>query len=341
MDEFPIDGDGLIRIESTRAVGIADRALSRAAQRGKIIWVAPGVYALPLERKPEALHRLRVLAESTQSTDIISHASAAVLHKLPMLAPDLSRLHVTAMSTAQGYRRVRRHRHPGRLCENDMTRIDGVLATTLERTAFDVARTSGHWFAGALAVFDAALRMGADRARIQEYCRAPQAGVGIARAALASANPLSENPGESWGRAQMIGSGLPEPRLQHDIHHNGRFVARPDYDWRDSDGVVRLVGEFDGIGKYIKYLGAGESPEDAIRREKEREGRLQDMGIVVVRWGWRDLRAGRVVARIEAQLRALGLVTPQPDASAAAEDRRDRRSASHRSSGAGNVGGNV
>lgn len=156
---------------------------------------------------------------------------------------------------------------------------------------------------------DAALRAGADRVRIAAYGARPQTGVGIGRRALELADPLSENPGESWGRAQMIEAGLPTPVLQPEIHDaEGVFVARSDYGWRDRAGRVRVVGEFDGLGKYLKYLHPGESADDAIRREKQREGQLQDLGIIVVRWLWQDLRRNAAVPRIRAQLTALGLI---------------------------------
>lgn len=57
------------------------------------------------------------------------------------------------------------------------------------------------------------------------------------------------------------------PRLQQEFHGaDGRFVARCDYTW-----CGRLVGEFDGMVKYQKYVRTGETPFDVVRREKARE----------------------------------------------------------------------
>lgn len=145
------------------------------------------------------------------------------------------------------------------------------------------------------------------------YGREPRTGVGVARRALALADPRSENPGESWSRAQMIAAGITPPTLQREIFdRRGNFVARTDFDWVDENGVVTLVGEFDGLGKYLKYLRPGESPEQVIKREKAREGRLQDLGIVVTRWLFTDLVAQRMAPRLIAQLRTLRLPTPTP-----------------------------
>ncbi|MFW0794334.1 hypothetical protein AAFP30_11025 [Gordonia sp. CPCC 205515] len=127
--------------------------------------------------------------------------------------------------------------------------------------------------------------------------------VASARRALDYADADSETAGESWGRAQMIEAGLPIPRLQHTFFdQDGTFVARTDYDWQG-----RLAGEFDGMEKYQKHLRDGESPFDAMKREKEREDDLRRMGVMVVRWTWADLEAGRVVGMILEWLDLLGL----------------------------------
>lgn len=241
---------------------------------------------------------------------VVSHASAATLHGLPMLRPDLSRLHLTSPSSDRGYKRKTRHLHPGNIAAADAVVVDGVRATSVERTAFDVARTSTQGFAGALAVLDGALRCGADRSRMEAYGREPRTGVGVAREALRHADGLAENPGESWSRAQLILNGIPIHRLQTEVFDkHGRFVARPDFDWVDDDGRILVVGEFDGLEKYVKYLKAGEDTDSALRREKERESRLQDLGIIVVRWTWTDLcTPKRVPNRVRIQLQRAGLL---------------------------------
>lgn len=102
----------------------------------------------------------------------------------------------------------------------------------------------------------------------------------------------------------MIDAGLPIARLQHEFHHgDGTLVARTDYDW---DGL--LVGEFDGMTKYQKYLRRGETPFDAMRREKVREDALRKLGIMVIRWTWDDLEHGRVVPLVRDWLQRLQLI---------------------------------
>lgn len=86
-------------------------------------------------------------------------------------------------------------------------------------------------------------------------------------------------------------AGLPPPRPQVPIlARDGQFIGRVDFYW-DEFGVV---GEADGDGKL-----AGR-PRGLIE-EKRRQGRLEDAGLIVVRWGWSDLRTFDSVA---AHLRA-------------------------------------
>ena len=62
------------------------------------------------------------------------------------------------------------------------------------------------------------------------------------------------------------------------------------------------------MGKYLDYLREGETPQDVIAREKRREAKLEDMGILVVRWTWDDLHAQVVVGRVRRKLQLAGLV---------------------------------
>ncbi|MED5801067.1 hypothetical protein VX037_08530 [Gordonia sp. Z-3] len=59
--------------------------------------------------------------------------------------------------------------------------------------------------------------------------------------------------------------------------------------------------------KYRKHLKPGESPFDAMKREKNREDELRKMGIMVIRWTWNDLEQGRVVGLIRDWLARLSL----------------------------------
>ena len=78
--------------------------------------------------------------------------------------------------------------------------------------------------------------------------------------------------------------GIPAPRLQH-RYFDGVLVARTDFSWGDG----ALAGEFDGRVKYTRDAAYGDDPSDVVWREKQREDRIRDLGVVVVRGIWADL----------------------------------------------------
>ncbi len=98
-----------------------------------------------------------------------------------------------------------------RVSDDDLTHVGGLRATTLARTAVDVARR-GSVLAGVVA-FDGALQRrvpaSASASALAACARAP--GTATARRALALARPGAESAIESLGRFQMHGQGLPEP----------------------------------------------------------------------------------------------------------------------------------
>ncbi|MYR06909.1 hypothetical protein GTV32_11605 [Gordonia sp. SID5947] len=305
MTSFPTDRHGLIHRAAILAAQFSDDEYRRALQTKATISVSRGVCVPAGQRSAAEWHRLKAIAASVTSdvAATLSHQSAAVIHGVEMLRPNLRRVHMTTGSPNGGYRTTTAHRHVGTLSPDEVVEIDGLRVTSLERTAVDVACTSPLGFAGALAVFDSALRKDADREVMARLLRARRRGAAHARRALHHADALAENPGESWGRAQMIEAGLPIPRLQHEFHGiDGEFIARTDYDW-----AGLLVGEFDGKVKYEKHLRPGESTSDAVVREKAREDSLRRRGIVVVRWTWADLENGRVVGIIREWLTRLAI----------------------------------
>ncbi|WP_207842255.1 hypothetical protein [Williamsia soli] len=184
--------------------------------------------------------------------------------------------------------------------------IDGVLLTKLAMTACDVARQGS--FAQAVVVLDHALRLGVDRAELESIAQrsAKSSGVAVLRRSLDAADRRSESVGESLSRTLFIEwSDIPIPSLQTEYREPwGELIARVDFDW---DGKV--VGEFDGRVKYEKHRRPGESVSDVVIREKRREDRLREEGILVIRWVWDDLKDPRLLpARIRKVLRVAGVI---------------------------------
>jgi hypothetical protein len=122
-------------------------------------------------------------------------------------------------------------------------------------------------------------------------------GAQMVRAALKYGDGRSANPGESWGRAQMIAAKLPLPDLQVEFVLEDGSIAIVDYCW-----AGRVVGEFDGLRKYGRDLRPGEHIENAVVREKVREDRLRDLVDDLGRWIWQDLERRTMVPRMREKL---------------------------------------
>ncbi|WP_306915610.1 MULTISPECIES: hypothetical protein [unclassified Arthrobacter] len=115
------------------------------------------------------------------------------------------------------------------------------------------------------------------------------------------ADPRSGSAGESYSRALMWVAGFQAPELQHEVRDRSGLVGYTAYYW---DGV-RVAGEFDGVEKYLKpeYL-KGRTTSQAVVDEKNRENRIRDCGIGMVRWDWAELMAA---GQLERKLAAAGV----------------------------------
>jgi hypothetical protein len=182
--------------------------------------------------------------------------------------------------------------------------VDGLPVVSAARTVVDLARTLP-FEEGVVAADGALHRKIVTAAELADEVRAAKWRTGAARAAavVAFADGESESVGESRSRVIMRRGGLPAPKLQvvvRDTAHEE--IGRCDFGYTD----IRVAAEFDGRVKYGRLLRAGETPGDAVFREKQREDRLRDAGWIVTRWVWDELsQPGLVVARVrEARRRA-------------------------------------
>ncbi len=334
--EFPTDHYGLVRRSVALRNDISDAQISAAVLADVLIRLADGVYAPATESLTgpddggDHLYRLRSIAVATsqrstklqsarppssqqsraqqpgeqlQSTKqtALSHDSAAALLGLPTLKPEREIVHFTNGQSSGGFARGLRHVHAAPIYADHTTLVDGLVVTTLERTAVDIAVAGT--FAQALVVFDAALRLGADRAVMAKMLKSRRRqGITTARRALKLADGLSESVGESWSRAHIIEADLAMPRLQNTFLVEGQEY-RTDFDWNSL-----LIGEFDGKLKYGRCLRPGETLRDALIREKAREDALRRvLGAMVLRWTWAMLERGEVVPLVRRWLNDLDL----------------------------------
>ena len=260
-----------------------------------------------------ALDRARAAALA-QPGSAVSHASAAALHGLPLPHGLGGQAHITCPGTrpriSQG---VRIHVSP--LPPEHLTMLDGVLVTTLARTAVDLARHLAP--PRALICVDAALRrlveqrspLRADLRRcvhdeglisdaasvftgVLDY-QAGWPGIRRARATVALGDPAAESPLESESRGILLLRGVPAPVVGAPVVGANGVTYWADMLWEDR----RVVGECDGGMKY--------SSSEALIKEKLRQEELEQAGLRIVRWMFYDLRnPWRLVDRVN---RALGL----------------------------------
>ena len=273
------------------AAGYTSGEVQRERRAGALLSVRRGAYVRPDdERLGRAAERHRLLVISTvlvlSPDSVVSHASAAMMHGLPIWGITLDKVEVTrdASSGGRTTRGVRRHTAP--LAPSEITTVDGVLVTTVDRTLADIARTAG--FEQAVVSADAALRRHmVDRAALDAALAraAGWPGIPAARRALAFADPGGASPGESRSRVAMHRFGLPEPQLQWPVVDGGKVIAETDFGWP----ALRTVGEFDGQVKYGRTLKPGQSPGDVVFAEKVREDAVRATDHGMVRWIWDDL----------------------------------------------------
>jgi len=232
----------------------------------------------------------------------ISHVSAAVLHGAPIIGPMPALVHMLA-TTAAGTRTEHGYRKHATEFPAEGLEFRGELKlTSLLRTLADVATDSP--FLTAVGILDWAFAnhpIGADD--VGEMLNRLEVRRGRRRAerAIAFADARSGSAGESLSRVRMWEAGLPTPELQVPFDDSAGRIGVVDFWWPDH----QLIGEFDGVSKYVRdEFTGGRDPAAVVMAEKVREDRLRALGPAVARWGWSVAWAPYM---LQAQLRDRGL----------------------------------
>lgn len=161
---------------------------------------------------------------------------------------------------------------------------DGCRLTSLARTVVDIARTAPR--ADAVVVADAALSTSMTAAELRAVLDAQSGWRGSRDASwvIEHADPYAESPLESLGRLAFIEHGLPAPVSNAWIDTAaGRY--RVDHLLADR----WLAFEGDGSLEYDNRPDAGRVVGD----QREREWKLREAGLEVVRYGWELARHDR------------------------------------------------
>lgn len=280
-------GDGIVYRRDLIGLGATRGAIDRLVASGALRPLRTGAY-LPRDSPTEApwVYRTRVVASIRLGSPdrIVSHASAAALHGLPMIGAWPRTLHVSDPSATGGSSSalVTRHRAGAHL---PTTRVDGILVTTIARTAADLARTQP--FATAVAVVDDALRRGIPKSVLLRELSDSAASYGMSRAqrAIDFGDARAASAGESLSRARVHELGFVVPELQVPFVDTRGVHREVDFFWTEE----RKIGEFDGLHKYARDdLTGGEPPAAVVIREKLREDALRPPVASFDRWVWDD-----------------------------------------------------
>lgn len=187
--------------------------------------------------------------------------------------------------------------------DGELVEIDGRLVMAPLRAVWETSTTTTG--AGALVVMDSALHhqaFGLDELRSTAAAHSRWQGARLADLSLRFADGRSESAGESLTRYMCFQHHLPRPTLQYEIRDgHGILIGRTDQAWP----AYAHVGEFDGRVKYQRLLRPGESPSDAVVREKIREDRIRREGVGMSRFVWEEVLPGRSKIRAELLRREL------------------------------------
>lgn len=298
------------------AAGLDDRALRALVRAGEAVRIRRGAYVdAEVWRAADDVERFRLRGRAVLLTHpevALSHTSAAAEWGLRLWGADLGRVHVTRIDGHQGVPARDVAYHHGKVRPDEVVH-DGDRRLVLPlRAAVETAmvneiecgvccldtlldprldlpgvapvapddltravRSVGHW-PGAL--------------RLQITARLVRVG--------------SQSVGESRSRVMCWRHRLPEPQLQFEVRDGSRLVAVTDFAWPEH----RLLGEFDGKGKYLRPHDPGQDPGEVVFAEKKREDLARALtGFGMARWTWGDLEAGRQPATAAYLRRALGL----------------------------------
>jgi hypothetical protein len=251
------------------------RQLSALLKAGEVVRPFRGVY-IPAAQAQDVAVRAAALAPLLPKGAAVARSAAAWLHGFDVRVPGAHTapppLEVVVPTGFVPPRRAGLRTYAASLPDGDVAELDGLLVTSLPRTAIDIARYIPPFMA--LAGLDAMAR--ADRidpAALMDHLERwkGERYVAKARRLISLCNPLSESAGESWMRLRVADAGFPAPELQIWVPDEVNGVYRLDMGWRKR----RIGVEYDGE----EFHG---TPEQFIHDMRRRERLLHEFGWHVI-----------------------------------------------------------
>jgi hypothetical protein len=282
--------NGLVLRRQALEAGLEPRQIDRLVLSGTWIAVRRGVYATAAhwDALDEFVERPRLRAIAASRNMLVPHAlshdSAALLHRMPILLPKPELVHSTRWGHLGGRVRngVKHHQAPFRPAQ--LVQVDGIWALDRARTAVDVAREHGERHG--LVACDSALRLGVSREDLREAVGAMSCWPHVVRTrwCVENADDAADSVLESLGRLLVIGLGIGEVEPQFGLT-DGRRIA-----WCDLR-VGRHVIELDGRVKYrpVSVGGLAVDPDQARWEEKKRHDFISGFKLGISRLTYADL----------------------------------------------------
>lgn len=277
----------LVSTAQCRDIGIRADSVQRAIEADLLVVVRRGVLRV-VGAPASPWEAVMAACLATGGRAVASHRSAALLHGLPVKAPDrpevLCQDKATEVLTRAGRHRTRR------LPPEHCTIVEDVPCTTIERTIIDLAASTTAYVLNSL-VDDAERRRLCRPADITLCLCAMttrgRRGVANLREILDHHVSAGSSPLEATWLRHIRDAGLPSPALQHQLVLRGR-VALLDVAWPSP----RVALEVDGWDAHRTRL--------SFDRDADRANLLLEAG-----WRVAHATSGSDPDRVMAQLRRL------------------------------------
>jgi hypothetical protein len=280
--------------------GYTDRQIRTMVKSGELHRVRHGSYCdATLWDSLSLADRHRVLARAVLArahpTTVLTHVSSAIEQGAPVWGHDLTKVHTTRTDGRAGRKECDRVQHAGSMPDYHVKVVNGVPVSLATRCAVEMTTVST--VESALITVDGLLHAGlTSTSGVRQFAHRTRWWPNSLRTnvVLRLADGRRESAGESRTAYFFYSQGLlrPEPQVWILDERGARF-ARVDFAWVE----LGVFLEFDGKIKYERHRRPGETLEQFLLREKEREERIcQLTGWVCIRVTWAQLGAPQQLA---------------------------------------------
>ena len=285
--------------------GYDDRAIARAVRAGQLHRIRRGAYVdsdLWADLDERDRHRLmaRAVVKARPQEYVVSHYTSLAEHGVDLWGVDLDLVQVSHDSSRPRRTEAGVVPHRGVLRDCDVVMLNGLRVTSAARAVLETVCT--HPVETGLVVTNSALNKRiVTTESLRDFDERIQHWPGALRNQVVKrmADGRMQSVAESRVDHLFHLQGLPRPEPQVEVRDEwGHLVGIVDFVWKK----FKLFLEFDGKVKYLKFRRPGETLDQFLLREKQREEKIcQLTGWVCIRIGWTDLEnPSRLASRIRA-----------------------------------------